>query len=121
MEDFSNFKEPVPLMYESLLRVAYHCGRGNDPFKLANTDMCYRDSNDHFEPYCLAGVWTALCLLESQIDSPEDSSKIKKIRDNFEVHPTYTYFKRIYKELFKILDRNHIREFPHWESLPYNI
>lgn len=60
MKDYRN---DVPMMYETFLRRVYHCGRAQDPFKLADTDRCHMDENDQFKNGSYVGMWTALYLL----------------------------------------------------------
>ena len=121
MAEFTLYQNDPPVLYELFLRTVYHCGRGNDPFGLANTDMYYLDENGHLEASAFVGIWTALYLLKSQINNPKDREFISQIVTNFEHNPTGDYFKLISKDLFEFLERCKIYEFPHINSLSYNI
>jgi hypothetical protein len=120
MSEFSFYQNDAAMLYELLLRTAYHCGRGDDPFGLANTDMYSVDEKDNIEVSAFVGIWTALYLIKSQINSSKDLEYISQIRRNFERNPTGTYFKSIVPELSKLLEQSQISEFPHVDSIPYN-
>lgn len=119
MNEFDNYQNDLPMVYELLLRRVYHCGRGDDPFGLANTDRYYLSDKKRLGPDTYIGIWTALYLLKSQIENYEDKERLSNIKIEFENDPTATYFKKISKELFEILDKYQISEFPHSESLLY--
>jgi len=79
------------------------------------------DEKDNIEASAFVGIWTALYLIKSQINSSKDLEYISQIRRNFERNPTGTYFKSIVPELSKLLEQSQISEFPHVDSIPYNI
>jgi hypothetical protein len=115
-----HYQNDLPMLYETFLRRVYHCGRGNDPFQLANTDQYHRNENDILEPYTFVGLWTGLYLLESYIVDRMDLSMVKQMRNDFDTTPTGTYFKTISKEIFELLEKYKIYESPQSDSLPYN-
>jgi hypothetical protein len=119
MTDYSLYQRDPAMLYETFLRRVYHCGRGDDPFGLANTDMYSRDENDMLNIHTVVGIWTAMQLLRTQVNDVKQKDTIHKMIRLFEKNPTNKYFIRVSKEIFKLLETCEINEFPQDDSLPY--
>jgi hypothetical protein len=118
---FNRSNPDLTYIYELFLRRVYHCDQYGDPFEISGADSFSTNDNDQIDSSGFVGIWTAFNLLIPQIKYDADIKKVKKMMDLFEENPTKTYFKRICKELFKILDENKIEEFPHWNAFPYKV
>lgn len=117
------FNRPNPdlaYIYEMFLRRVYHCGRGEDPFEIADADCFSVEENNNLSPDSFVGIWTATNLLFTQVEK-DSKLKVQKVKDLIEENPTSKCFKQICVDLFKILDENNINEFPHWNALPYMV
>lgn len=120
MTEFAMYQRDTAMLYETFLRRVYHCGRGDDPFGLANTDMYSIDENDRLDAQTFVGIWTALSLLKTQVNDNKLKEIVNKMKNQFERNPTGKYFSRVSKEIFNLLETCEISEFPHADSLPYN-
>jgi len=116
---FNRPKPDLAMIYEMLLRRVYHCGRNEDPFCIADTDSFSFKRNGKLETETLVGIWTATTLLIDQV-AKDDISRVRKIRDLIDENPTKNCFQKLCQEIFKVLDKNGVNEFPHWKALPFN-
>ncbi len=118
---YNSQHKDLPYVYELFLRRVYHCGRGEDPFGLANADMFSFNDEGRLDQDTSAGIWIAFIILRNQIKDQKSRNDLKRISDLFESDPTMKCFDRLCPEIFKILENNEIYEFPHWKVLPYEV
>ena len=119
-ELYFNQEQPdLPYIYELFLRRVFHCGMDEDPFCLAGASSFSVKKNGKLENETLVGIWTALTLLIDQVGK-EDYSRVKEFRDLIDENPTKQCFQKLCPEIFKIMDKNGISEFPRWDSIPFN-